>query len=810
MKRAALALALCAPCLWTPATAQAAQAAAQVPALPDTQAVARAEAQLIVAADQLALVEREYGRDDDPSELLQLRKRFADGETQYLLGEYQNAAALLYDVVDAPLERGEESRPDALFYLADSLYQQGSWLAARGYFRELAELRGPHLEDALLALIQLSDKVSDQTGIDELYRALAFRAAGKPLKPEVVYVHAKWIARRPDLADADRIARGLAAFAAIPDSSEFAPQARYFEGALLVQRGALDAAAERFAAALQLPTVREAPPVAQAALEVKQRLFGEAAVKAKLSLRAARVRDLAQLALGRIDFEQGKYPGAVLRYQEIGGESDSYPDALFELSACWMKLGEYERALRTTELLLLLVEDSPIAPEARLQQATLELRLKHYARAEDEFEALGALYRPVRESIDALTRRDDPVSYYDDLLQRGDRSLDATLLLPEVARKYVTGRDAGHARLIIDELSASRQGIVESRQLLARLEGAVREGKLDLFPTLQEGSLRAVEVENALLRLEGQLSAQESLLIAQSTPAARAALSAARAHRTALDAAVAQLPDTAARIEERRRKLLAQTAQLSRSVFLLGSSLESSSAQLAAVLAWQQETAGQRDQGAAAEHDFSLQLAGDRAVLVELEAERQELLREIELSRATAPAAVAGGAGEERLRADYLVAVNAESAAAQAAQVNLNPAQRELEASIAAAISRIGELRKRTLAVKAKIRRRASQRLEDLSGKLDVEAEALSGDDVALGGMEGGTRKLLGRIAYQSFARVGRVFYDLVLKADLGVVDTAWTQKRERTDAITRVERAKEQELKSLSDDFSEVRKEIQ
>ena len=802
------------------ASAAHAQQSAQPrgPTSEDESEVERAENQLKAVADRLALTEREYGSAEDPSELLELRRRFAEAETQYLLGEYGNAAALLYDVVDSPVYKNEENRPEALYYLADSLYRQSSWLESRRYFHELAELRVPRLlQESLLKLIELSDKVGDQRGIEELFLALVQQAgSADKLKPEVVYVHAKWLARRSDLPDGERIARALGAFGGIPDASDFGAQARYFEGALLVQRGALPLALAAFEKVLALPQVRGAPAPAQPpAAEV---LRGEQAVAAARSQRLSRLRDLATLALGRVLFEQNDVNRAIARYQEIDRESESYYEALYELSACWQKLGEYEKALRSTELLLLLVEESTIAPEARLQQAGLELKLRRYSRALTQYEQISAEYRPVHERIEQLTQVPDPVAYYNELLERGASSLDTTQLLPEVARKFVAGRDAGKARGIIEELIAGRQGLEESRELLARLGTAIKAGKLELFPTLQEGNVRAVEVENALLRAEGALITVESRMIEREGATLGATLVQARARRAALDDKVGQLPDTAAAFEDRRRSALAQVADLDKQAFRLGVEIDSFNAQLAAADKWQRDTMGQRAQGQAgrrpeieqAEREFARSIESDRAVVRELDQERQQIRRALEVAKGAVAGAVAGGAGEERLRADYLKAIGDEEAASKNLAPNLSPPARALEARIQAAVAGTNQMRRRAVAVRTSIRDRAAQKLSALRARLQHEEQAVSGYDHEVGDIQGGTKQLLGRIAYESFARVGRIFYDLVIKADVGVIDTAWTQKRERTDSITALEEKKQRQLRDLADEFGEVLKEVE
>lgn|GEM_PF-304987 len=786
----------------------------------DAAEVERVETLVQTVSDRLTLVEREYGQAEDPSELLELRRRFAEGETQYLLGEYANAAALLYDVVDAPIYRPEESRPDAMFYLADSLYREGSWLEARRYFRELAELRVPrHLQDSLLRLIDLSEKVNDHTGIEELYQALIGQAGTEnKVKPEVVYVHAKWTARRSDLPDEQRISLALASFGRIGDASEFGAQSRYFEGALLVQRGQLELAQAAFEKVLALPQVKNAPTAADVAL-TPVGLTGEAAVKAGRAAKASRMRDLALLAIGRVMFETGKTQDAIAHYLQIEHDSDSYNDALYELSACYQKQGEFEKALHITDLLLLLVEDSTIAPEARLQQASLQLRIKRYEKAIDSYEQLGNEMRPVQARIQELVSVPDPVAYYNQLLERGQSTLDTTQLLPEVARKYITGRDASTARVIIEQLGAGRQGLQDSRVLLETLDAALQSGKLELFPTLQEGNLRALEVENALVRADGQLVTIESRLVLRADPTVAAQLQAARAQRQQLDARVAQLPDSAAEFEQRKAAALARVAQLAKADFRLGQEIDSLEAQLTAAEKWQKDTSGERLSKATAGHraeakqaeaEFVKGIDADRVVVRELEADRQRIERALDVAKGSVVGAVGGGDRDDKLRADYTQAAKSESAASAAVGAQLPPRDRALETRIQGAIATVSELRQRVATVRSSIRARAQVKLAGLRSRLDREAQNLNGYGSEVGEVEGGTKQLLGRITTESFARVGRIFGDIILKADVGVIDTAWSQKRERTDSITTLEEKKQKELKALGDEFSEVLKEVE
>jgi hypothetical protein len=256
-------------------------------------------------------------------------------------------------------------------------------------------------------------------------------------------------------------------------------------------------------------------------------------------------------------------------------------------------------------------------------------------------------------------------------------------------------------------------------------------------------------------------------------------------------------------------------AELDKAAFRLGVEIDSFNAQLAAAEKWQQDTAEQRAKARRpgqeqAEKEFARSIESDRAVVRALELERQNIRHALEAARGAVAGAVAGGQGDEKIRGEYLKVLSAEEEASKSLAAGLSGRARTLEDRIQRLVAQIGQMRRRAVAVRTSIRERAAQKLATLRGRLQAEAESIAGYDREVGSIEGGTKQLLGRIAYESFARVGRVFYDLVLKADVGVIDSAWTRKRERTDSITALEEKKQRQLKDLAEEFGEVLKEVE
>ena len=119
------------------------------------------------ASDNLRLVEKQYSQVDEPTEEAGRAQRFSDGEINYLLGDYSNAAVLFYDLIANKDFQAGPRYPDALFYLSDSLYQQKNYLGARLYLRQLLALRKGHYKEALARYLEIAGRLNEFNGIDE-------------------------------------------------------------------------------------------------------------------------------------------------------------------------------------------------------------------------------------------------------------------------------------------------------------------------------------------------------------------------------------------------------------------------------------------------------------------------------------------------------------------------------------------------------------------------------------------------------------------------------------------------------------------
>lgn len=730
--------------------------------------------------ERLRFVEQEYGRKDE-SAAARARRKFSEGEVQFLLGDWSHAAILLYDAVDEPEFRGSGEYPNALYYLGESLWQQRDYPTARSYFKQVLAIPGaPHQRESALRALDIAIHLSSYEGIDALVQQ-AQRIHGSQPVPELSYLAAKAAYQRKDLAPKERARRALEAFRVVPAPYQF--QASYYRGAILVQGGELGAATGE--------------------LEGCTRLVPQDA-------RQREVRELCFLALGRIYSELGRYAEAIDRYQEVPRESPRFNEALYEIAWGFVKSKRYEQALRTAGLISDLSPESRLAPEATILQGHLYLQLGRYAEAVETYNRVINQYAPVRDEIDAiLTMHEDPVRYFNELIGRSEKAFDVATVLPPVAVKWAsTQAEVSSALKVVADLDSGRRDLTQGKDIADRIDAVLsRNDGLEAFPHLKEGTARAETVENGAIWLEGRIAAAEAdLLMDALPPGARAELSQADADRRALEPRVRSLPRTPEEMRARQERMKARFAEVERQAFQLGYLVESSRAAIAGTQVWLDE---HRDASSTSEGrtEFLEEMRKHKEVVAAYEEELRALRQEIGKA-ADAMSGSEGSAGDAAVRRLYRAAATRTWTALAAARDAASGPVRERIVRLEAVRSRLPDLLERADRVKLALRGGARAGAAGLRARVQGERQHLKDYSGDLGGVQDQTKNLIGRIAFKSFRDVRAQFYRLVLKADVGIVDVAWQRKRERVDRIQQLSAQKAADVAAMDEEFRTVLRE--
>jgi tetratricopeptide (TPR) repeat protein len=772
------------PVVFLAALTVATQVRAAKPSTTELQAqVEEVARQVEVARNNIELVEKQYTLREETSDDAARLQRFSDGEIQYLLNDYATAAVLFYDLVANKDFQKSQRYPDALFYLADSLYQQKNYLGSRLYLRQLLQLRAGHYKEALARYLEIAGRLNEFTGIDE-YINQARGLSGGALPPELTYVYAKWMFRRQDLTLEERVTRSRPIFQTLAgdQSGPFHVQAAYFIGVGHVRLKEWDKALAQFLAVTQ-----------GAVRDDKERA----------------VKELADLSMGRVYFEIGKYDDAIDRYARIPQQSENFPDSLYEIAWSYVRKGELERAKNATEVLLLVAEDSVLGPEAKILQGTLLQKLQKYDEAIDTYNQVINAYGPVHDEINALlTTHSDPVQYFDELLARNEKTLDVTKLLPPAALKWASTRqEVAEAVEITSALDASRKGIEESRSIADRILRSLDERGVESFPVLQEGYTRADAVDTALTRGEATLTKiEEELVDGLMNDEQKRQLGTLKQQALDIKRRIDTLPTTTEQVRARKERIQVAIDALEKQAFQLGVQLQSQSAQLTAIRKFVDDTRAQRKNKAEDEKAFLEKVTFEQRALEGMQVQLDELRAQLLAERNNADKAVGG---EGQLKTEYAALMEQErQILAQARQGSTADAQKILlRADVVRADA--NALRDRVTRSKTIVRERVAQKAQKLREQVLLEQQLLEGYRAEAASVTGETRNLVGRIAFDSFRRVRQSFYDLVLKADVGVVDVSFQRKQDKTSSIQKLAAQKDRELKQLDEEFREVLKDV-
>jgi tetratricopeptide (TPR) repeat protein len=748
---------------WVHGAAAALLCAAAPAAARAQDALARAERELQAVAARLDAVEEAGRAPPDPFSARAVRS-FAAGERRFGTGDLEGATGLLLAALEAEGFRSSTSWSEATWLLAEALRGQGLCGGALARYRELLAAPGAaHAGEAALRALDCAVRLGRHEQAEELLQAA--RRLGGPPPAEALFQAGKaaWMRRDLPLVERRRLALGHLDQAGPP----WELHATYFRGAIRVAEGELGPALAQF----ERCGAAAAAPGAQTA-----------------------VKELCALGAARVLGAQGRHREAAAFYGVVPVGSPRFAEAAYEAAYAWLRAGRPDLALRSAAILADFAPDSPLGPQATLLQGHLLQQAGRWGEAVDIYNRVINQYAPVRDEVDAiLSLREDPVKDFDDLLGRGEG--EAAAVLPSVALRWAAGQgEVGRALSLAGALESARRELARARRAADATEAALdRNWGMGAFPALEDAYLRADVAQTVAVHLEADLAA-EGLRILPISPA-RSELEAARAGFAPLEKAVRALPATPEALEARRRAAFARVAGLTRQVHQLAVMAEGLDEEIAALRAYldrrRGDLKGQEERPAIVE-----ELRRHREVAAGYRAEVAALRREVEregdlAGRGLTPA-------EDRQRIELRDRMGQEQEAAAPARRALAPAARDRAARIDGLRARAAELVGRADRLKRGLLAKARAGAEGLKARVAGERRQIEDAARELDQAQLQAKQLVGAVARRAFGEVRKTFYDLVLQADVGIVDVAWTRKRERVDRIQALSARKDLELKAV------------
>lgn len=706
--------------------------------------------------------------------------RLTDAEIMYLLGDYGRAAVVLMDLVGRPSNQSKSLYDKAMFYLAESLYQIGNNLSARDYFIRLIETNSAaYARPSIRRLIQISDRLERWEGVEDLVQAFA---ADGQLPADVAYIYGKSLLLQKEPKRAKAIAQQ------VNREHPLYLKARYLIGVAELEMGHYDAAKRIF--------------------ESLKRMRGD-------FKDAQRVRDLAAMNTGRILLEQEQLPQSIDAYQYVDRSSALFEEALYEVTWTFVraadaaqqpqeKTREYEKAIDALEILLLSETDNKLAPDAQLLLGNILLKLDRFDEATKAFRRVVGQYRPLRDQLRELSHQvDDPREYYEEVAERSKKGKG---LLPPVALKWASGQKRlDKAMSVVEDLDQSDAWIQDSETIVSELLAVLDSNKkAQFFPALREAHTRYFALNNSIKRARQQLLGVERIVLDSAlTAAEQQELEKILAERQEIEPAYRALPQQEEDYEGQLERMHGRVEKLQQTAYQLRYPIQAMRNEVVAMRRW---IGNNREELTDEQHaTFTKRLDQQEAEIEQLQGKQDRLEKEIAKEKNLISVTNQQRTEDARVRARYDATIEREREILNAASSRADRLERRFLEEVDAAEQTLLQYRAELERFKSSLDGVVEEKAAEIKAEILREQSELDHYQRLVSEARGNAKHVIGRIAASSMSAVEDKFHDIVLRADVGIIDVAWQKKEALTHQISRRVNQQRRELKVLDAEFKEV-----
>lgn len=724
----------------------------------------------------------------------ELGKRLVDGMVLYRMKDYSRASIVLMDIVTR--HPGTSAAGEAAFYLADSLFMQRELVVARTYFERVVNegSRNRYYQLALQRLLELEmrraallgqTKTADEGRLRKV-DALLGKIEAIPLaqrEPSVEYVRGKY------LFFVDRADDALKIFANLGPSHPYHLQAVYFIGVCHIQQDRLNAAAAVYKRMID------------------QVLFDRYRVKTPDE---RRILQLIIMAAARLAYVKGKEQDierAIELYNAIPRKSPYFEDSLYEVAWAYLRAKRHERAVQALELLNTANPKYSKGDEVRVLLGNLKIQTEDFAGAKEVFRTAANTLRPLYSRLRGLRELGvDPKVIFAQLTSDNLELFDVRIRLPAQARQWLRNQpEMRRAMLVVTDIDSVQRMIKDSEGLIRTIERVLDSGSMiSRFPTLAVARARGADLETQLVSLRTDLVAHGRALVSpRATAEERATLAEIGKKRATLRERLKRLPSSTDAYAERVNK----TRALFDSIDSNALEVEMEAKNLEAVLR-------------AIESYYHRTLATQRIPKQVMDQNIQALKRQISALRQLVKDLredVANGRSsvgiddsvmryEKALRAELEALVQREQQLGAVIAARLSPRDAQKKARLDALNARVTRAQTNLASVGTRIDGFLASKRADVVRVLAEEKARMEGYRQQVAEYQPSTEEVVGGVAIQSFRRVSEMVREVLVRADVGVLDVMWAIKDLSKGGFERQEGLFQRAMEALKAKYREAR----
>lgn len=489
--------------------------------------------------------------------------------------------------------------------------------------------------------------------------------------------------------------------------------------------------------------------------------------------------DLANLGIARVHYDHKEYKTALDAYRKIGRDSPFFAEAMYEAAWALLREGRHERAVQALDLLMSYEPEGPLVPEIKALRGKIKIKEKNWNGAEAEFIALKEEFKRVSQQVGrSLKAYEGANDYFTAVVSEQMSFFSLEVVMPRRAVPIAKGlprvvQGAGVAR----EVGELDRELTEIRALLTRMEEAVDAPERARLFTDLSAQLAAVDSAYA-----DMVAVQEDLVRRASQGLGGGGLAKLEAERQRLQQAMGEgVGSDRIDIEKALRENKKTLHQYDLAVAALR-------AQLVAVERYYEATQdGQKIDSNA----FLSQAAELRNAIHTMENDVRRLEAEVVRLQTV-------------LRFDDPWLVDRRRATREYSKFlskmwgTLMEARNDAQAD--EVFKRVEALSNRVVRTREALDAAAGRRLTRAIIILEEERANLDRYRAELDQKRGETTEFIGQLMAAGYRDVQRELDNMVMRAEVGLLDVAWAIQEVEAEEIRRLESARDRDLRQIDE----------
>lgn len=688
----------------------------------------------------------------------------SNGQLLFLMKDYERSAIVLLDAIETKSSRLNPSYSDSLYYLSESLFQIKNYNASAQFFQKiLDEPKNNHKEKAITRLLEISLITKNAKIAQDYLKKAQTTIINADKNNQLLYAIGKYYYRTGDLNQA------TSSFNKIDQNSEFGLRAQYFLGVIYIRNNKLDDAINLFQKILN-----------------HKNIFDEERF----------VIEETKLALARIFYEKNSLDQATNLYAMILRDSNIFEQGLYESVWISIKQQNFEKALRKLEVQIISQPNVIKGPDARLLQGKLFMMIKDYNQATESFQEVLFEFSSIQNEMNLLIKNanGDLSNYFNKIIGKNIEDFDLISFLPNKAAEFA-GKDieADKALVIINNLASQKRDIDEASRTINKIEIALNsENRIKIFPKLYEGSIKAIEVKSNLINYLEDISDD----IFNKRNINDPEYLSLRNNRLNIGNIYKNTPQSSSDFIKREKIVNNKLLEIDQDAFKIGLEIRSVEAQLTAIRKYINDISKQQTVMIEKNKKIRDNTIKEMEYLLKLKSELIQLSEAIETEKIKTGIKDNASSYDLNTKNNYFNLLLKEVTwLGEQSYLSNGPM----------IVNQVKQINEKSNEIDNKISILVDEGIIDIKNSLKSEKEKISLYKNELNGFKLKTEMLGGAIAAKNFNYVKKLIDQIILEADVGLIDIAWKEKEDQTTQITRILSKQRDELESLELNMKEI-----